>query len=61
MEEKTKIQRRPIAGPGVPMTQEQIAKATGVTRSMIYLIEKRAMLKIRKELLKSGFDMERDV
>ena len=32
------------------MTQAEIARATGVTQSAIYLVEKRALRKIRQEI-----------
>lgn len=48
--------RTAIAGPGICMTQQQIAEATGVSRAMIHLVEKRAIKKIKAALLASGFD-----
>lgn len=48
--------RRPIAGPGIPMTRQQIAEALGISRGRVWKIETAAMQKIRHELEKRGFD-----
>ena len=53
--------RRPIAGPGIPMTQDQIAQAVGVSRSRIQYIEARAMRKIREALILDGFDPDFEI
>lgn len=47
--------REPIAGPGICMSQEQIALAMGISRTRVYQIEKRAVDKIRRSLAKGGF------
>jgi transcriptional regulator len=38
-----------IKGESVPMTQQQVADLFGVTRAAVYLIERRAVEKIREE------------
>ena len=48
--------RAPIAGPGIQMTRQQIADAMGVSRGRVWQIEQKALLKIRNELKKQGFD-----
>lgn len=42
--------RRPIAGPGIPLGQREIAKAIGISRARVAVIEKRAIEKIRTAL-----------
>jgi transcriptional regulator with XRE-family HTH domain len=48
--------REPIAGPGISMSQGQIAKATGVSKAMIRNVERRAIRKIKEALFAEGFD-----
>jgi len=52
----TTDERRPIAGPGIQMTRQQIADAIGCSRGRVWQIEKVALQKIRDELAKQGFD-----
>lgn len=48
-------QRMPIAGPHISMSQPQIAKAMGVSKTMVQKIERRALRKIQQQLKDDGF------
>jgi DNA-directed RNA polymerase specialized sigma24 family protein len=54
--ERKQDSREPIAGPGICMTQQQIADSLGVTRARIHAIEKHAIWKMRKELKRMGLE-----
>lgn len=51
----------PIAGPGIMMTQQQLADASGLSRHTIMRIERDALSKIRDELRRQGFDPSEDL
>lgn len=50
--------REPLAGPGIRTTLDVIANAIGISSQMVSKIEKQALAKIKRQLLRENFDLD---